>query len=77
MRKYLLTRFLCARCGSPLAVTKDVPVEQPDYMPSFEREPTGAEVAGFVVGIEPCRSCMAPLDEMRAAVRTLLGSERG
>lgn len=73
MRHFMLMRFICASCGHRLEVTSSPPREKYDITASYDREPTGADVAGYVCGVEPCRHCLSPLDDMRRAVKTLLG----
>ena len=37
-------------------------------------EPTGAHMVEQKVAVEPCQKCMAPLEELRAAARVLVGA---
>lgn len=70
MREFLITKMVCSKCGRNLQLTYDLPKKLSDYA---EGEPTGAHMVQQMVGIEPCRTCMAPLEEMRAAAKVLLG----
>ena len=70
MREFLITKFVCAKCGSNLHLTYDVPKVVGQYA---DGEPTGADMVLHIVAIEPCEKCMKPLEELRAAAMVLLG----
>lgn len=69
MRQFLITKMVCAKCGSNLQLTYDVPKGAGRYA---DGEPTGADMVQQVVAVEPCQTCMAPLEELRAAARVLV-----
>lgn len=71
MRQFLITKFVCANCGSTLELTYDTPKGAGRYA---EGEPTGADMVQRCVAISPCRQCFAPLAEMKAAVKTLMSA---
>jgi len=64
----LVTRFKCAQCGEMLKLTNK---EQTGYDLTPD-EPTGMEMVGVTIGVYPCEKCLAPLGEMKRAVRILL-----
>lgn len=70
MRQFLITKMVCAKCGSNLQLTYDTTKGAGRYA---DGEPTGADMVQQIVAVEPCHKCMAPLNEMRAAVQTLMG----
>lgn len=67
-REFLVTKFACAKCGNNLSVS---PAVQPRAGRHAEGEPTGAAMVQQVVAVEPCRLWLAPLQEMRMAIKTL------
>jgi hypothetical protein len=69
MREYLVTKFVCSKCGNNLNITYDAPKISGKYA---EGEPTGGIVVQQVIVIEPCECLVRPLEDMRKAVRTLL-----
>ena len=71
MRQFLITKFVCAKCGSMLELTYDIPKSAGKYA---HGEPTGADMVKQYVAIEPCHQCFAPLAEMKAAVKTLMSA---
>lgn len=71
MREFLITKFVCSKCGSNLQMTYDVPKAAGRHAAG---EPTGADMVQQIVAIEPCEKCMQPLEELRAAARVLAGS---
>ena len=68
MREFLVTKMVCATCGGNLQLTYDVPTRAGHHA---QGEPTGAHMVQQLVAVEPCRKCMAPLEQMRAAAKTL------
>lgn len=68
MREFLVTKLVCAKCGSNLQLTYDAPKGAGDYS---EGEPTGAVMVEQLVAVEPCRRCLKPLEDLRAAARVL------
>lgn len=71
MRQFLITKMVCAKCGNNLQLTYDVPKGDGRYA---DGEPTGAHMVEQKVAVEPCQKCMAPLEELRAAARVLVGA---
>lgn len=69
MRKFLVTKFACAKCNSNLHIA-DGPM--PKWAPHESGEPTGCETHENVILLEPCQKCMQPLEDMRQAARTLM-----
>lgn len=69
MREYLITKFVCSKCGANLQLTYDAPKGAGRHS---EGEPTGAAMVQQVVVIEPCECTTRPLEEMRKAARVLL-----
>ena len=70
MREFLITKFACSECGSNLQLT----YKTPERVGHADGEPTGAATVCQVVVIEPCQCTTRPLDEMRRAVKVLLGA---
>lgn len=73
MRQFLLTKFVCATCGTPLEVTRNIPTDAGGYV---EGEPTGAAKVEQLVAVVPCRSCAEPAEKLANAVATLLDAAR-
>lgn len=71
MREFLITKMVCAKCGSNLQLTYDAPKGAGRYA---DGEPTGAATVQQVVAVEPCQKCLAPLEELRAAAKVLFGA---
>jgi len=71
MREFLITKFVCSKCGNNLQLTYDTPKGAGRYA---DGEPTGADMVHQVVAIEPCECATRPLDEMRRALNVLLGA---
>jgi len=71
MREFLITKFVCAKCGTNLQLTYNTP-----KVGSFhsEGEPTGALMVENRIALEPCETCMKPLEEMKSVVQVLMGS---
>ena len=70
-RKFLVTKFVCAKCGSNLSLTYDMP-KTVGGLSSYERgEPTGADMVNNFIAIEPCSACAKPLEKMVDALKTL------
>jgi len=67
-RKFLITKFVCAKCGSNLCITYNTPKTSPGYE---EGQPTGAEMVENIVAVEPCETCARPLEKVRDALKTL------
>jgi hypothetical protein len=71
MREFLITKFVCARCGGNLKLTYDAPKSAGRHA---DGEPTGAAMVQQIVVIEPCKCTTQPIDEMRRAAKVLLGT---
>lgn len=71
MREFLITKFVCSKCGNNLKLTYNTPKGAGRYA---EGEPTGAAMVEQVVAIEPCECATRPLEEMRNAAKVLLGN---
>lgn len=71
MREFLITKFVCAKCGNNLELNVCVPNGAGGHI---EGEPSGAYMVEKLVAIEPCKTCMKPLHEMRSAVKNLLNA---
>lgn len=71
MREFLITKFVCSKCGSNLQLTYDAPKGAGRYA---EGEPTGAAMVQQVVAVEPCECSTRPLEEMRRAAKVLIGA---
>ena len=69
MREFLVTKFVCAKCGTNLQLTYDMP-----KVGSFhsDGEPTGAFMVENRIALEPCENCMKPLEDIKAAARVLM-----
>lgn len=74
MREYLLTKFVCSKCGSNLRLTYDIPKGAGRCA---NLEPTGAAMVQQLVAIEPCHCVTAPLDEIKRAASLLFASVKG
>ena len=70
MREFLITKFVCSKCGSNLNLSYDEPKGAGRYA---DGEPTGAAMLQQVVAIDPCECIVQPFEEMRQAVNVLLG----
>ena len=71
MREFLITKIVCSKCGSNLELNYNVPQGSGQYA---EGEPTGAYTLQQLVAVDPCKKCMAPLEELRKAARVLVGA---
>jgi len=69
MRKYLVTKFVCAKCGNNLQITYHMPKAAGNYEAG---EPTGADMVAQKIAIMPCIKCAMPSNEMKKAVRTII-----
>ena len=68
MREFLITKFVCAKCGDNLELTYDKPSGAVRHA---DGEPTGAAKVEQVVVVEPCRRCLEPLENVRRAIGVL------
>ena len=71
VREFLITKMVCSKCGSNLSLTYDTPKVAGLWA---EGEPTGADMVQQLIAVEPCKKCMAPMEELRKAVRVLIGA---
>jgi len=71
MRKFLVTKFICSKCGNNLNLTYDRPPGGIDYE---NGEPTGAAKVDQVVVIEPCECVTRQVDEIKKATKILFGT---
>jgi hypothetical protein len=67
-REFLVTKFVCAVCGTNLNITYDMPTRASNYA---HGEPTGANMVEQRVAVEPCKHCEAPLQQIRSALGVL------
>jgi hypothetical protein len=67
-RQFLVTKLVCARCGTNLNLTYDVPKGAGQHAIG---EPTGAYMVHQLVAVEPCQSCEKPLRDLQRALATL------
>ena len=72
MREFLVTKFVCAKCGANLKLA-DMPKNAGQYA---EGEPTGAAMVQLLVSIEPCECVTQQLDSIRRAAKVLFGSQQ-
>jgi hypothetical protein len=72
MRQFLITKFVCSKCGENLELTYDVPKNAGSHASG---EPTGADKVEQLIAIEPCRCVTREIEEMRRAAKVLLGSK--
>lgn len=70
MREFLVTKLVCSACGNNLQLTYDKPKGPSKWA---EGEPTGAAMVEVRVAVEPCRTCLAPLDDVRRALKAIDG----
>lgn len=68
-RQYLVFKPVCAKCGSNLDLSYDVPKGAGGYALG---EPTGADMVEQLLAIEPCAKCMEPLHRARKAMAMLM-----
>jgi len=68
-RQYLVFKPVCAKCGSNLNLSYEVPRAAGQHA---EGEPTGASMVEQLVAIEPCERCMEPLHRARKAMAALM-----
>jgi len=73
-RQFLVTKMVCARCGSNLNLTYEMPKPAGSHAPG---EPTGADMVEQKVAIEPCDACLAPLRRLQEALESLPVKARG
>jgi hypothetical protein len=71
MREFLITKFVCSKCGNNLQLTYDAAKCAGKYA---EGQPTGAAMVQQVVTIEPCECATRTLEEIRRAAKVLLGA---
>ncbi len=71
MREFIVTKLVCAKCGRNLTLNCDVPKNAGQYA---EGDPTGADMVQSIIAVDPCQCSTRPLDEMREAVKVLLGT---
>jgi hypothetical protein len=64
-REFLVTKFVCAVCGTNLSITH---AKSSNYA---HGEPTGANMVEHIAAIEPCKPCAAPLQQIRSALEVL------
>ena len=67
-RQFLVTKMVCARCGTNLNLTYDVPVRAGEHASG---EPTGADMVQQIVAVEPCFECERPMRNVRSALAVL------
>lgn len=67
-RQFLVTKMVCARCGTNLHVTYNIPQHAGGYAAG---EPTGADMVEQLVSVEPCSECERPLREVKRALSVL------
>ena len=67
-RQFLVTKMVCAKCGSNLNLTYDVPKQAGRYV---QGEPTGAAMVEQLVAVEPCMTCMEPVVAVQTALALL------
>jgi hypothetical protein len=65
-REFLVTKFVCAKCGTNLNLSYDVPRGAGGYS---EGEPTGALMVCTVVPVEPCKKCAEPMEDLKRAFK--------
>ena len=65
-REFLITKFVCAKCGTNLQLSYDRPKSAGGYI---DGEPTGAAMVQSLIAIEPCDVCMEPLEAMKKAFK--------
>ena len=63
MRHFLVTKFVCAKCGGLLEVSYDQPSKKPMW--GVRGEPTGAEMVEQYIFIKPCEECLKPLEDVK------------
>lgn len=69
-REFLVTKMVCAKCGSNLSLSYETPQGAGRYS---DGEPTGAAMVRQVVAVEPCQPCMEPMQKLQEALATLKG----
>lgn len=67
-RKFLVTKFVCAKCGCNLSLSYDAPPSTSSYE---DGEPTGFEMVQQLIAVEPCGPCLAPLRRLQTALSIL------
>ena len=71
MRKFLVTKFVCSKCGRNLNVTYDVPKGAGQHEAG---EPTGAAMVQQLIAVDPCQCISQEIEEIRRAAKVLLGT---
>lgn len=73
MRKFLITKLICSRCGENLSLTYDKPKGSSKHA---DGEPTGGEKVEVRVAVEPCDTCLRPIKEVEEALSVLLNFKK-
>lgn len=68
MRPFLVTQFYCSECGGGL----DLTYQEPKTLDHISDGITGGSKVELKVFVEPCRKCRKPVDDVHAALKTLL-----
>jgi hypothetical protein len=65
-REFLVTKFVCAKCGANLNLSYDVPRGAGEYS---DGEPTGALMVRSLIAVEPCKKCAEPMEDLKRAFK--------
>lgn len=69
-RQFLVTKFVCADCGSLLNLSYNAPTGPlGDYA---DGEPTGGHMVQQKVAVEPCRKCAEPMEDAEKMAKILV-----
>lgn len=74
MRYHLVTRFICAKCGGPLALSYDMPKDNRFYQAESDNI-TGAAKVEEKIAIHPCEKCygeaIAPIKQFASLISAI------
>lgn len=72
MRDFLIAKLKCVKCGTTLKLSyEQVPISKSDYRIDRDKEPTGAFMRGLEIAVEPCQTCLKPLEDAVKAMKVL------
>jgi len=72
MRSFLLTKLVCAACGTNLEIGDRLPTTAGQCE---QGEPTGADMMPTVGSVKPCPCVTRPAENARRALKELIGGE--
>jgi len=67
MRNFLASKFICTKCGDQLNASYDIPKLHENSNDSI----AGAQKVEMFIAVDPCKTCLAPLNEIINAIKVL------